>query len=164
MAGRQQYTDADKARVFAVLTANQENVKRTARETGVPENTVRRWRDEWRANGPPETEQVEEAVEEFTQHATRVRQKALTLIEDKIDAGDAKIGELNAVVGTLTDKMHVLQGLATSRTEHVHALPTPEQARELIAPFVQAALHAAALREEEIVDVEAEQISLPAGD
>ena len=36
MAGRATYTEADKAKVFVVLTTNEGNIKRTSRETGVP--------------------------------------------------------------------------------------------------------------------------------
>jgi transcriptional regulator of acetoin/glycerol metabolism len=42
------YPEAAKAEVRGVLEAHGGNVKRTARETGVPVTTVRQWRDEWR--------------------------------------------------------------------------------------------------------------------
>jgi hypothetical protein len=40
------YSKGERACVFLSLAANRGNVKRTARETGVPESTVRLWRNE----------------------------------------------------------------------------------------------------------------------
>ena len=45
MAGRAKYTEEDRAKVFVLLRTNDGNVKRTSREAGVPENTVRRLLD-----------------------------------------------------------------------------------------------------------------------
>ena len=64
MAGKSQYSDSDKARVYTTLLANEGNVKRSSRETGVPEATVRRWKNEFEENPPP-VEVVAEAVADF---------------------------------------------------------------------------------------------------
>src|SRR6266853_888177 len=117
MAGRSTYTEADKAKVYVFLTANGGNVKRAARESGYPENTVRRWRNEFRIN-PPDTSSavVTSAADSFLVEMDEVRVLALAEMKKKIKAGDAKLGELNAIFGTLTDKAHAILGLATSRT------------------------------------------------
>lgn len=164
MAGRPRWKEEDKARVFVTLTANQGNVKRTARETNVPENTVRRWKNEWllEEKALPSDELVERATSTFVEDATRVRDKALSVIEQKLP--EAKVGELNAVVGTLTDKLNVLQGHATSRQEHTLALPSAEELAAVLGPAVSAAIEKAAIRQDEIVDAEFVEIrgQLPA--
>lgn len=152
MAGRPSYTPEEKARAYVQLKANGDNLKRTARELDIPVNTLRRWRDEWKSSGPPVDEEVSEAIDTFVNDAERVRNKALLMIEEKLP--DAKVGELNAVVGTLTDKLSVIKGLATSRTEHRLALPSPEEMREALAPVLQQALALSAMRQEEIIDAE----------
>lgn len=152
MAGRATYTEEDKARVFVALTANGGNIKRTSRETETPENTVRRWKHQWEAEGPPPEEVVASAVTNFATDAERVRNKALLEIERKLP--EAKVGELNAVVGTLTDKINLIMGLATSRQEHVMALPSPDELRAILGPAVQAAIGRAASRQDDIVDAE----------
>jgi transposase-like protein len=161
MAGRAKYTDQDKASVFVVLTANDGNVKRTSRETGVPENTVRRWRDEWKKEGPPETDVVEEAVGDFVGDAERVRNKALLAIEKKIP--DAKVSELNNTVGILTDKIDRARGLVDRRVVE-HQLPSPDDIRAALGTFAAEMQRMAQQREAEIVDAEiVEQPALPKG-
>lgn len=157
MAGRATYTETDKAKVYVVLRANDGNVKRTARETGVPENTVRRWRDEFIDN-PPRTELVEVATGEFVEDASRVRNLALRRIETLIP-DSKKISELNVTVGILTDKIDRANGVG-EKVSHEHHLPAADEIRELMQGFVAGMRDLAQSREEEIVD--AEVLALPA--
>lgn len=152
MAGKRTYSDDDLAKLYVALTANEGNVKRTARDTGVPESTVRMYKKEWEAEGPPSLEGVEQAVEAFTERAERVRDKALEAIEGKIPTG--KIGELTTLVGVLDDKITRAKGLTLGRVEHVHSLPDAEVIRETLGAVFKGALQAAAQREEEIIDAE----------
>lgn len=152
MAGRSHYSEAEKANVYVVLKANNDNVKRTARETGTPENTVRRWRDEWKKNGPPGEEAVTAAADSFLKDAERVRNAALVQMEAKLP--EAKVGELNAVVGTLTDKINLIRGAATSRQEHTMALPSADQVKQMLGPAIRAAIEMAEIRQDEIIDAE----------
>lgn len=152
MAGRTTYSDDDLARLFVSLTANEGNVKRTARDTGIPESTVRRWKTEWETKGPPSYEAVEQAVSTFAEDAERVRDKALKAIEEKIPG--AKVGELTTLVGVLDDKIMRARGLATGRVEHVHALPPADEIREVLAAVFQGAVQTAAARELDIIDAE----------
>lgn len=164
MAGRTTYTDAKKAEVYVVLAANDQNVKRTARETGVPENTVRRWKEFWRVNGPPRQEEVAVAVEDFVTESEKVRNKALREIERQIDAHELKGAALVTAYGVLTDKIDRAKGLATGKVEHTLTLPSAEEARELMKGFLEAGQQMAARREEEIIEAEiVEQPALPAG-
>jgi transposase-like protein len=163
VAGRATYSEADKAKVYVVLQANDGNVKRTARETGVPENTVRRWRNQFQEDGPPDTELVEQEATDFIEDADRVRHKALRLIEEKVDQKDAKLNELNNTVGILTDKIDRVR-LPNKQVDHVHHLPPADEIRQVMAAFAQQQLEMAQRREEEIVDAEFGEIkALPTG-
>ena len=71
---------------------------------------------------------------------------------------EAKVGELNAVVGTLTDKINVIRGTATSRQEHTLALPSPEELSRVLGPAVQRAIQMAEIRQEEIIDAEVVEV------
>lgn len=152
MAERRQYSEEDKARVFVTLTANSGNVKRTARDCGIPISTVRRWKEEWESQGPPDTSVVEVAVGEFLDDAERVRHKALRTLEEKLP--DATPSALVATVGMLTDKIHVVKGIATSRQETVHTLPPAEEIARTLSSAFTAAIEAARARDADIVDAE----------
>lgn len=137
---RATYTEADKAQAYVVLTTNDGNVKRTARDTGVPENTVRRWKQFWEENGPPSEEEVEQAVGEFLDEAIELRGMALQALRAKVelllkDPEKVKVAELTTLMGVLDDKITRAKGLATGRVDHVHSLPPGDQ---LVAPLLEA--------------------------
>lgn len=162
MAGRSKFTEEDRAFVYVTLASNDGNVKRTSRETGIPEQTVRRWKSEF-AEQPPEVHAVEAAVGMQVDDMARVEQLALKELERKIRAQELKGSELITVVGVLNDKKTRAQGLATSRTEHRVALPSREEIAELLGGAVASAIQAAEQRQEDIVDAEiVEQKVLPA--
>lgn len=170
MARRAAYTDADKARVYVVLTANDGNVKRTAREAQVPESTVSRWKSEWEKQGPPPLDEVQQAVDGFVTTATTARDLAVDVIKAKLellkkDPEKAKLAELSTVVGVLDDKISRARGLdQKNAVDHFHHLPAPEEIRELMEGFVSGAISAASRRTMDIVDAEfVEQPALPAG-
>ncbi len=151
MAPRRIYTDEDRARAYIVYTANGGNVKRTSRDAGVPSTTLRDWIKEWEEN-PPAVDLVEQAAGDFLADAERVRDKALVQLEAKL--GDATPSALVATVGMLTDKINLTKGLATSRNETVHALPSPAEMAEALTAAFQGALQAAKQRDLEIIDAE----------
>jgi hypothetical protein len=84
MAGKATYDESDKARLYVVLAANDGNVKRTARETGVPESTVRRFKKMFEEEGPPDMKLFRQELNTFVSDADRVRFKALHRIEELI--------------------------------------------------------------------------------
>lgn len=149
---RATYSDEDKARAYVVLTTNAGNIKRTVRHTGVPEGTLRGWIRSWEENGPPDTGAVDTAVGDFLTDAVRVRDKALNVLERKLD--DASPAQLVTAVGVLTDKIHLAKGLATSRTETVHALPPAEEIRDALQAAMGGVLAAARKREHELIEGE----------
>jgi len=139
-------------------------VKRTARDTGLPEATIRRWKQVWEAEGPPDTTEVQVAVSDFLTDAKRIRNKALMELERLIDAQQVKANDLNNVMGTLADKIDRANGLANSRVEHRITLPSPEELRAALAGLTDGARELAQSRQEEIIDAQfVEQPALPAG-
>jgi len=152
--------------VYVVLETNDRNVKRTARDTGVPENTVRRWRDEWKTNGPPSLDEVTEAAFEYATAVESTRDLALQKIHERIAKGEGTLAQLATVFGVLTDKIDRARGIADRRVEHVHSLPSPDEIRATLGALVQSAQAGHAVREEEIVDaefIEQPAPALPAG-
>lgn len=162
MAGRTTYTDAQKAEVYVVYAANEGNVKRTARDTGVPISTIRRWRDEWnRQENLPDVSVLEEAVGDFADKAESIRWKALIALEANIHT--AKPHDLIKVIGILDDKITRARGLADRTVEHRHTLPSADELRELVGAFIEGSKQAALDRADDVIDAEiVEQAELPA--
>lgn len=168
MARRTTYTEEDKARVYVVLTANDGIVKRTARETGVPDNTVRRWRDEWEKNGPPSTGSVELAANDFITEAEDLRFLGLRALRAKLDLllvtpKDVNVAQVTTLVGILTDKIDRAAGINRPRDDGDTKQLGAEQIRELLVGYTHAMQELSASREEEIIDAEiVEPRALPA--
>lgn len=158
------YTDEDKARVIAELHVNEGNIKRTARNTGIPISTVRDWKTEMERGGvSPEVQAaVPAVVGDFVEDATRVRNKLLVRLEELVDEG--KISERGIVpaLGMLTDKIRAYKGLDTKKVEHTIALPSPEKARELFAGVFEEVANAAQSRSRAVDEIEGESTWEPA--
>lgn len=167
MAGRATYTEEDKTRVFVVLAANDGNVKRTSRETGVPVGTIRSWRTQFESN-PPDTSQLEIAVGDFVGEATSLRKLGLEALRKKVELlvknpEGVKVAELTTLVGVLTDKIDRASGVSQKVT-HEHHLPPADEVRDLMRGFVDTMQELSRAREEEIVEAEiVEQPALPRG-
>lgn len=157
MAGKSQYTDDDRAAVLAVLEVNEGNVKRTARDTGVAEQTIRDWKKSWEREGVPATVQaaLPAALEDFASRAESIREKMLDQLEaavlnDKLSGRDLITG-----IGVLTDKLRISRGEATSRTDQtVEHTVNYEEISKKVQEFMDRALSAGASRDVEIVDAE----------
>lgn len=149
---RKTYTPEQMAHAYVVLETNQGNVKRTARDCNLPESTIRRWRDLWLEEGPPDIEAVAQEVTDFVEDAERVRDKALKVLEGKLDS--ATPSALVATIGMLQDKVSIAKGLATSRNETVHTLPSPEEIAGTLGAVLQGAIQAARARDYDIIEAE----------
>jgi len=159
MAGRATYSEDAKAKVFAALAANDGNVKRTARDFGIPSSTIRRWRDDWeREKNLPSQEALEVATSDFLTEAKEVRNLAIAELKRKIPA--ANVSQLVATIGMLTDKVDRVEHVSTQVIDHKISLPSSEEIAEALRGLQTVALEAAARRDEEIV--EAELVALPA--
>lgn len=160
MARTVNWTDEDRAAAYVVWTANDKNIRRTARETGVPHTTLRYWVTEWRENGPPSgvSDKIEEQAYEFVAHANRIRRAAMDKLELLIPDAEVKhLSSLSTMVGIMDDKIRLASGLATKRTETTYVLPSREDMRELMGGFVDTLVGAAESRAGEIIDVEVEE-------
>lgn len=149
---RKTYTPEQMAHAYVVLETNQGNVKRTARDCNLPESTIRRWRDLWKEDGPPDLDVVAPVVTDFVENAERVRDAALTVLEGKLDS--ATPSALVATIGMLQDKVSIARGLATSRHETVHALPSPQEIAETLGAVLQGAIAAAKARDHDILEAD----------
>jgi transposase-like protein len=156
MAGASKYTEADKAAVYVLLQVHAGNVKRTARESGYPESTVRQWKKDFSEKGPPSADVVAEVSQDFIADAQRIRNKALLRAEEMVDdrSKSMRLAELTALSGMLTDKLNTAQGLDVRRVEHQHHLPDAEEARELMRGFASELIAMSASRDGEIIDAE----------
>lgn len=153
MAGRAQYPEAKRAEVFVLLEANDGNVKRTARDTGIPPSTVRKWRDDWaKGVGVPSVDMVKASSGEFVDEATRVRNLALVELERKLP--DASAAHLANIIGTLDDRISRAKGVADKVTEHKITLPSREEIVLALQGLQQQAIEVATMREQEIVEAE----------
>jgi hypothetical protein len=152
VAGRPTFTVAQKASAYIALLGNDGNVLRTSRETGVPEPTLRRWKNGWEKNGAPDVSDpvVAQALDDYAAEAILVRDFALITLKGKIP--DAKPGELITIIGVLDDKITRARGLATSRTEHVHKLPSREDLLALVGAGIRQIAESTVVREEEIIE------------
>lgn len=149
------YTAEDQALVRQLLAAHEGNVKRVARESGVPEQTVRDWKKKWEREAPSAeiVAATPAAVEKWVGNVERVRDKAVDRLEKVLDDPTTKVNvkDLSMTIGILTDKARVARGQPTSRPDSSgqDALPI-EQARELFAGMARGMLEAAERRHQTI--------------
>jgi transposase-like protein len=158
---RRQYSDVDKAAVYLALKVNGGTVAASSRDANVPEQTVRDWKNKWESGEwePPSQEAFDGQVENFVADMERVRNKALLLIEQKLD--QIKNPEkLATVVGILDDKIRLAKGLATSRSESTLALPSAEEMGERLLEGARIALEKARERDADIIDVDLDEQSV----
>lgn len=140
--GSSNYSDEERGHVYLTLTTNDGNVQRTARDTGVPEATVRLWKKTWEREGAPPgvALQASEEADTFLVKARAVRDAALLQIEIKLP--QARVSELNAVVGTLDDKITRAESIRDPKDRAEPKQIDARAAGELLAGFVESALRA----------------------
>ena len=149
------YTDRDRANVYVAMTVNNGNIARSARDTAVPEATIRDWRDTWDRDGGPSSDVLAlaaGAATDFVIDASRIRDKALAALERLIDQGEVKPAQLVATIGMSEDKIRLAEGLATSRSETVQTLPSANELREKLKEYVLDALRVTDERDKDIRD------------
>lgn len=152
MARPSKYTPEEKARVLAVLAANDGNVKRTSRETNVHENTIRDWKKqaEKGALAPAVKAALPAATASAVDDWERVRDKSLISIEEGLDAGTVSSKEAVTIFGVLTDKIRLARGEATARVETNQSGPSPEEMGRAIGAALEGAFRALDVRQSEI--------------
>jgi hypothetical protein len=154
---RKVYSDGDRAAVWVALQANENNVAQTSRDTGVPEQTVREWRNAWKKDPPNfDAVMVEQVHSDFLTVAESTRDLLMVKYREAVERGEVKPDKFPLHIAILTDKVNLLRGLATSRSESTLALPSPEETRKLAENLVSAvrgAIDKAQEREQDIIEV-----------
>lgn len=120
---RRTYTDDERAAGLAALALHGGNIKRAAREFGVPERTMRRWSEETPAAVGAIADQKKLDIADRLQRISERAAGCIGLALDAIEADRAlavdKLSDLNRIMGTAIDKHQLLTGGATSRVEQV---------------------------------------------
>lgn len=140
-----------------LLQANMGNVKRTAREAGVPPMTVRDWKAKWEAEGYPEP--IEEALpavaDDVTGYMDQARSLAVDVVIEKLRDGKVTAKDAAWIASVFTEKINLIRGLATGRTETVQLAPVDTKALAAeLATYVANTVEAAKDRHEVIDDAE----------
>ena len=152
MAGKSQYSSDDRMSVYLALVSNDGNVKRTARDTGFSETTVRRWKKEFDAN-PPDREAVVEAVESgaYVDKLRSTRDEALTHLRKKIPEASAR--DLGTIYGILEDKLARIDKIGNDNEHHhFHHLPPAEEVAQLLTGLGQGAISDTRQRQTELAE------------
>lgn len=153
---RSNYSDDIKAWVYVTLQANSGNVYKTAKETGLNESTIRAWVKKWETDGIPEVveDKLPEVISAQTDRWSTVKNIALDRLLAVIPmATERQIAALANVAGMAEDKLRMIQGLPTQRTETVATtLPSAEAVQGLIDGLVTA--HRARTEEIDESDIE----------
>lgn len=148
------YNDGDRAAVWTALQINKGNIAATHRDTLVPEQTIRDWKKGWEVEPPQFDEQVlNDEIASFLQKAESVRDTLLEKYAAALAANKVSPDKMPVHIGIFIDKVQLLRGLATSRTENTLALPSPQEMQQLFKGMVQGALEAQNERDEDIIDV-----------
>jgi transposase-like protein len=155
VAGRSKYSDDDRARVNASLTITDGNVRKTARETGMPITTVRDWKKEWATAGVPAVVEAktERAIEQFVAEAMDVRALALARLKEVLPM-ETKAKDLAVIVGIMDDKVRLATNKPTSISLNQTGLPAPEEVRALFAGYALGALESSRRREQDIIEAD----------
>lgn len=130
-AKKRTYTDEYRAEALAALAANDGNVKRTARQLGVPYTTLKQWakgivHPEARANAQPKKELLADRLEEL----------AHLLLDDlarpeKIMG--ASLPHVATALGIAVDKMQLLRGLPTVTVQNEYSSLSDDELKRLLA-------------------------------
>jgi transposase-like protein len=157
MSGRTTYSDTDRATVLTSLQINDGNIKRTARETGIPISTVRNWKATWDTDGIPDTVAEAQVVtlDAFVNEATEVRNMLLARMRD-LAPESKNLREVATALGILDDKIVRAKGQPTQRTEHVQGLlPSPDEFRAALGGWMQGVLDAQNTRDRDFIEADA---------
>lgn len=159
---RRTYTECEQAFVAFTLQLNQNNVRRTSKETGVSPATIRDWRKKWEEEGYPDSEDFQEALpalrEDFIQSLQDVRWQMVEKLQKKVEIGDPSVRDLIYGIGIITDKINVAQGVKTNKETVIAVLPDSTALAEQLVQFVEKTVTDAQRRREVIEDAEYEPV------
>lgn len=110
---KRRYTDEERAQALAALTANGNNVSRTAGQIGIPPATLTSWHRGLRH--PEATQMCHEKKGPLADRLEEVAGKLLDAIADKIQG--ASLQQIATAMGIAIDKARLLRGEPTAINE-----------------------------------------------
>ena len=151
------YTEEDQARAAITLIVNDGNIKRTARELLMPVSTVRLWKEKWEREGYPDLEATPPPPEDMLSKMERLHDRSMDLLEDRVRIKDISSRDLVGVVKILSEKISMIKGLPSQRTETVHTFPSVSELQNALKLYIGEIVDSAHTRQEEIIDAVAEE-------
>lgn len=97
-------------RIAAVVTAELSSNVAAERATGIPESSIRRWRDD-----PELAKYIDKTREELAEGTSMLAHRVLERISATLDQFEPR--DLTILFGVMVDKAQLLSGAATARTE-----------------------------------------------
>lgn len=132
------YSERDRALALAALEANAGNLTRTAKQLGMSDRTLRRWRNQQRDpdnTAPLKSATSDELPAARANIADRLRDfihQALDIAPEKLD--EASLQHVFTAIGISVEKAQLLDGKPTGIEKHEHERrETPERALALAA-------------------------------
>lgn len=145
MQQRRVYTDRDKAVAYTALLANNGVIKKTARELAIPVPTLRSWVRHWEKEGGPEGQidlaELEQVKKDYVDELIEVRDLTIQRLKVVVPRS-TNLNHLTHALNTVTDKVRLLNGESTSRTEMITTVSPKEFAEEFVGYLKQAAKEA----------------------
>jgi len=130
---QKRYTDNDRARTLAALQANNGNITRTSRDTGVSASTIRHWRDNTSETVAATRDQK---VATLAEELETLAYKLAWALPERIEG--ANLGQVTTSLGIVIDKLQLLQGQPTEITKNeTHRVETPERALKAAATALE---------------------------
>lgn len=102
------YTKQEK--IAAVVTAELSSNVAAERATGIPEASIRRWRDD-----PELAKYIDKTREDLAEGTSMLAHRVLERISATLDQFEPR--DLTILFGVMVDKAQLLSGAATARTE-----------------------------------------------
>lgn len=114
---RRRYSDDERALALAALAANRNNLRRTARQLGIPRSSLVSWR-----SGDRHPEAAESATLKKRELALALEETVWKLLDGISPAMIARASLLDVMktAGIAIDKMLALQGVWCSRCRRLH--------------------------------------------
>lgn len=109
---RRRYTDADRASALAALDANEGNIRKTARDTGISASTITGWRDTRTLEG---TEVRAQKKAELADKLEDVAHKLVDALPSKLS--EANLQQVATSLGITIDKLRLLREESTAIEE-----------------------------------------------
>src|SRR6185369_5422822 len=110
------YSLERKAEVLALVQANGGNIDRTAKETGIPHQTIRFWF----ANSHRFSNlQIQKELDLASKSESNAHLLANSIASHNLD--EASLSQKATAFGIMVDKMQLLRGQPTSINEHVNS-------------------------------------------